>query len=78
MILKSSWLHTHTHTHTHVCVWFFVCFGFGFGCAESSLLCVGAFSGCSEQGLVSSWGAWASHRAGFFCCAAQTRGVKAQ
>ena len=33
---------------------------FFFGCAGSSLLCR-LFSSCSEQGLLSSCGAWASH-----------------
>ena len=30
-------------------------------------LCCGLFSSCSEQGLLSSWGAWASHCGGFSC-----------
>ena len=34
-----------------------------FGCAGSSLLCR-AFSCCREQGLLSSWGAQASHCSG--------------
>ena len=32
--------------------------------------CVRAFSSCSEQGLLSSCGAWASHCSGFSCCRA--------
>ena len=40
--------------------------------AGSSLLWV--FSGCSEWGLLSSCGAWASHGGGFFCCGAQVLG----
>ena len=33
------------------------------------------FSSCSEQGLLSSWGAWASHCGGFSCCRAQALGL---
>ena len=35
--------------------------------AGSSLLCR-LFSSCSEQGLLSSWGVWASHCGSFSCC----------
>ena len=41
----------------------FICL-FIFGCAGSSLLCRLFFS-CVEQGIVSSYGAWASHCGGF-------------
>ena len=45
-------------------------YSFIFGCAGSLLLC-GLFSSCSEQGLVSSCGARASHCSGFSCHGAQ-------
>ena len=32
------------------------------------------FSSCSEQGLLSSCNAWASHSGGFSCCGAQALG----
>ena len=35
---------------------------------------VWAFSSCSEQGLLSSCGAWASHCGGFTCCGARALG----
>ena len=38
-----------------------------FSCAGSSLL-QGLFSNCGEQGLLSSYGALASHCSGFSCC----------
>ena len=44
-----------------------------FGCTGSSLLC-GLFSSCSEWGLLSRSGAWASHCGGFSCCGAQALG----
>ena len=44
-----------------------------FGCAGSSLLC-GFFPSCSEQGLLSSCGVWASHGCDFSCCGAQALG----
>ena len=31
----------------------------------------GLFSSCGEQGLLSSWGAWASHHGGSSCCGAR-------
>ena len=37
--------------------------------------CVRAFSGCGEQGLLTSCGAWASHGNGFSCCRAQALGL---
>ena len=40
---------------------------FIFGCAESSLLS-GLFSSCGEWGLLSYWGAQASHCSDFSCC----------
>ena len=46
---------------------------FIFVCAESWLLGE-LFSSCSEQGLLSSWGAWASHCHGFSYCRARTLG----
>ena len=36
----------------------------------------GFFSSCSEQGLLSSCGAWASHCGGFSCCRAQALGPR--
>ena len=36
-----------------------------------------AFSGCSKQGLLSSWDVWASLCSGFSCCRAQALGVQA-
>ena len=36
--------------------------------------CAWAFSACSEQGLLSNWGAWASYCGGFSCCRAQALG----
>ena len=36
--------------------------------------CVQSFSSCSEQGQLSSSGAWASHCSGFSCCGAQALG----
>ena len=42
-------------------------FKFIFGCAGSSLL-QGLFSGFGERGPLSSWGMWASHCGGPFCC----------
>ena len=38
-----------------------------FGCIGSSFLC-GLFSSCSQQGLLPSCGAQASHCSGFSCC----------
>ena len=46
---------------------------FIFGSAGSLMLC-GLFCSCSEQGLLSSWGARASHCGGFSCCGAQALG----
>ena len=34
----------------------------------------GLFSSCGEQGLLSSGGAWASHRSGSSCCGARALG----
>ena len=45
-------------------------FFFIFGCAGSSLL-LRLFFSCSEQGLLSSFGAQASHCGGFCCCSSQ-------
>ena len=39
--------------------------------------CLGAFSGCSERGLLSTCSAWASHCSGFCCCRAQPPGTRA-
>ena len=36
--------------------------------------CARAFSSCGEQGLLSSWGAQASHCGGFSCCRAWALG----
>ena len=36
--------------------------------------CVQAFSGCGKRGILSSWGALASHCGGFFCCRTQALG----
>ena len=36
-----------------------------FGCGG---YCTWAFSRCSERGLLSSWGVWASHCSGSSCC----------
>ena len=44
-----------------------------FGHTGSSLLHE-LFSSCSEQGLLSSCGAWASHCGGFSCCRAWALG----
>ena len=41
---------------------------FTFGCAGSSLWHMAFFSSCSEQGLLSSCDAWASHCGGFSGC----------
>ena len=41
-------------------------YSFIFGYPGSSLLC-GLFSSCSELGLLSHWGSWASHCSGFPC-----------
>ena len=46
---------------------------FIYGCAGSSLL-LRLFSGWSKQGLLSSWGAWASHCRGFSGCGAEALG----
>ena len=46
---------------------------FIFGCAGSLLLC-GLFSGCGEQGLLSSHGAQASRYSGLFCCGSPALG----
>ena len=43
---------------------------FFFSCAV--FVAVRAFSSCSEQGLLSSFGAWASKRGGFSCHRVQT------
>ena len=50
---------------------FFFNFYVVLGCAGSSLL-HRSFSSCSEQGLLSSCSAWASHRRGFSCCGARS------
>ena len=50
----------------HFCFYFYL---FTFGSA-GSLLLHGLFSSCGEQGLLSSWGAWASHWGDLFCCRA--------
>ena len=47
---------------------------FSFGCAVSSLL-YRLSSSCGERGLLSSFGALASHCGGFSCCRAQTLGL---
>ena len=39
--------------------------------------CTQAFSSCRERGLLSSCGAWASHRGGFSCCGAQALDTQA-
>ena len=39
--------------------------------------CTPAFSSCSEQGLLSSWGVQASHCDGSSCCKAQAVGTRA-
>ena len=49
---------------------------FIYGCAGSLLLC-GLVSGCSEQGLLSSRSAWASHWRGFSCCGARAPVMRA-
>jgi len=49
-----------------ICLFYFV---LGLHC------CVRAFSGCGEQGLLTSCGAWASHGSGFSCCRAQALGL---
>ena len=49
----------------------FVCL---FGCA-GSLLLRDFFSSCSEQGLLSSHGTWASRGGGHSCCRAQAPGA---
>ena len=43
--------------------------GTAFDCAGSSQLCK-FFSNCSEQGLLSGCGTWASRPGGFSCCGA--------
>ena len=35
------------------------------------------FSSCSKEGLLSSWGVWASHCSGFSCCGAQALSARA-
>ena len=47
-----------------VVVYLFIYFAFGYA---GSLLLRGLFSGCGEQGLLSSYGTWASHCGGFSC-----------
>ena len=37
--------------------------------------CAWAFSICSEWGLISGYGVWASHCSGLSCCRAQALGV---
>ena len=37
--------------------------------------CIWDFSHCSEQGLLSCHGAWASHCSGFFCCGIRALGT---
>ena len=39
--------------------------------------CMQAFSRRGEQGLLYSYGAWASHCSGFSCCGAQVLDVQA-
>ena len=50
---------------------------FIFGCTGSLLLLFWAFSSCGEQGLLSSWGALASHCSGFSCCRTWALGMQA-
>ena len=40
-------------------------------------LCCGLFSSWPAQGLLSSWGAWASHCGGFSCALAWLTGSRA-
>ena len=48
---------------------------FIYGCAMS---CCWALSGCSKEGSLPSWCAWASHCGGLFHCRAQAVGTWAQ
>ena len=40
--------------------------------------CLGAFSSCGEQGLLSSCSSWAFHCGGFSCCGTQAQGGRFQ
>ena len=56
---------------------FFFFFSNLFLAALGRLCCVWAFSSCSKCGILSSCGAWASHRSDFSYCGARPQGLRA-
>ena len=76
---RKIWLHTvfiyskpGTSLSVRAELFNFILFFFFFCCAKSLCCCKWAFSGCGEQGLLSSCGAQTSHCGGFYCWGAQT------